>query len=950
MPSNQPKAKKAGVSTAPDSGSRIKISAAGVKAAKIADVGKNTARSPNPRKMERISMPLTFYWLEEEAREFANNKYFPDALLSIFAFISVSIAFPFYPVVILIPLAIIIFFLSRLHPLAGLMALLFLTLPMYIYQAPLLALLYCLVFAVALIFGYKHYRTIIIAYTLVTLPFSYIGYFLEIPTFAVGLLYIGLKRAAMATAIAVVALPILALLTGLTIFAPIAYNTAGFSAAVGINQASLSSYFANSKPVPSLSELPGAFEGSFATFIGDAGKITSALYMGAYAFVYNIELIGVQLVLWLVMAFAITNHVIKSRSAFKGSQSSLFALGILAGYFLLTFVLHLAFDIYMLLGFAVAPLLLVFLELNEIDVVRALDVMKRDFLGTFGEAFEDLTTGAKETLNDIGNYEHTKEELQEAILQPIEHKGIAGAYKIKPAKGILLFGPPGTGKTMLMRALANEVRARFFYVKSSSILSPRMGESSQALSKIFDRVRTHTPAILFFDEIDGIARRRDALGGNTDTELLSTLLSEMDGFQKIEGVVIVGATNVPQLIDKSIMRPGRFDRIVYMPLPDRNGRKAIFEHYSKLYPMATLDLDKLAESSSRFSGADIANVCRETATHVGNEALKNSKALKIETEDLLEVIRGTKPSTSFAQMEEYDQFRTDYERRLNSEPEEVQKDRLTLKDVIGMNSAKKALNEALGIPLQHPELMKDYDLKSVSGILLYGPPGCGKTMLMNAIANDMESVKLISISGADLGKEGYENAVKIMKENFFRAKENAPSVLFIDEIDSLVPDRENASELGIRRTAEFLREFDEAKKTDYVVIVGATNRPDAIDPALLRPGRMDKLIYASPPDAGSREELFRMYLKKTQVEKDLDYAALARASNGFTGADIANVCREAKMQALEETLNVGNSKNADSERKINTSRVRDIIKSTTPSAPDRVMGRYLAFEDSHARQ
>ncbi len=942
MPAKRPAGSGRGEDS--DESNRISISASAI----VGKQGQNAVIAKAVKK-ERIAVPLTFYWFVEAAREFANNKYFPDSLLSVFAFISIAIAFPFYPIVVLVPLAVIVFFLARLHPLAGLMALLFLTLPMYLYQAPLLALLYIIALSVALIFGYRHYRTIIVAYTLLALPFSVLGYFLEIPVFVISILYIGTKRGAIAVSIAMMALPVVAALTTISLSAPMVFNTVGFAAATGISSSPMSAYLIGGKPLPTLSGFPGAFAGSLMMFINSASYVTQALYLSVLAIDYNIALLAVQLVLWLVVTFAIASHVIRSRSLFKGSQSSLFTLAILAGYAVMSYAMSTGIDVYALAGFAIAPLLLVFLELNEVDVIRALDVMKKDFLGTFGDAFEDLTTGTRETLRDIGNYEHTKEELQEAILQPIEHKEIAGAYRIRPAKGILLFGPPGTGKTLIMRALANEVRARFFYVKSSSILSPQLGASSAALSKIFDRVKAHTPAVLFFDEIDGIARRRDAFSGSVDPELLSTLLSEMDGFQKIEGVVIVGATNVPNLIDQSLMRPGRFDRIVYMPLPDKSGRKEIFRHYAKMYPMSSdINLDMLAESTGRFSGADIANVCRETATHIGGEALKNSKALKITTDDLLDVIKGTKPSTTFAQLEEYDEFKTDYERRLGQEELKSEEKKLAIDDVIGMDKAKKALKEAIEIPLQHPELMKDYDLEMVSGVLMYGPPGCGKTMLMQAIADEMSGVHMIKVSGADLSKEGYDSAVKKLKEYFFRAKENAPSIMFVDEIDSLTPDRDTASELGTRLTAEFLREFDEAKKTRGVLIVGATNRPEAVDSALIRPGRLDKLIYAEPPDSSGREELFRRYLKKSQVAPDIDYAKLGSAAKGFTGADIANVCREAKIQTLEETVEHGKDK--ASEERIDTEEMLGIIKGTTPSALAQVIGRYAAFEAAHERR
>ena len=902
------------------------------------------------RRKQAISTPLTYYWLKETLKEFASNKYFPDSILVLFALVSVCIAFPFYPIYVIIVLAVIAFLLTRFHPLAGLMALLFISLPPLIFQAPLLALLYVLFLTFSLVFGYKHYRFITLAFALIALPFSFLGFFLEIPALVIGILYIGLKRGALAVAVAIVVLPVLATLTNLPLAAPIAYNVAGFAKIVGAS--TLSPYLSGFKAVPALGALPSAFGQSFISFLSLPAQIPYLLYLCALALTLNLTTVAVQLAVWLVTVFAMVSFAIKSRSGFKGSGASLLSFIILGVYFGLTLLTGQAFSNYVVLGFVITPLALFLLEINGIDIVRALDVMKQDFISTFGDAFEDLTSGTHETLDDIGNYEQTKEELREAILAPIEHKGVAGAYNIKPTKGILLFGPPGTGKTLMMRALSNEIRARFFYVKSSSILSSAYGESSQMLSKIFTTARAHPPALLFFDELDGIARRRDASNSEGGVQLLSTLLSEMDGFQKIEGVVIVGATNVPNLIDPSIMRPGRFDRVIYMPLPDEAGRVAIFKHYAKVYPLSSdIDYDKLANLTARFSGADIANICRETATKVSAEAIKHSHVLKIDVDDLIPVIKATKPSTSYAQLEEYETFRLDYERRLNGEPAEVHDKPFNLDAVVGLADAKKALHEAITIPLTHPELMKEYDIHGISGILLFGPPGTGKTMLINAVANTIEGLTLISVSGADLVKEGYETALTKLKESFFRAKENTPSILFIDEIDSLVPSRENSSEGMVQLTAEFLRAFDAAKQSQGIVIVGSTNRPDAIDSAVIRPGRMDKLIYAGPPDREAREKLFRLNLVKCPVEEGLDYSKIAAATDNYTGADIANICREAKTQALENSIDekASDDPSAPSAKPIGTADLLKIIKNSKPSAPPSVIGRYLAFLSEHGR-
>ena len=894
-------------------------------------------------KKESIYIPITFYWFKELLREFANNKYFPDAVLSFFALLSIAITFPFYPIIVIIPLLVITFLLARLHPLAGLMALLFIAFPMFMYQAPLLAWFYAFFLTIALIFGFKHYRAIIFAFTLVVLPFSPIGYFIEIPVLVIGILYIGLKRALIATTIAVVAIPVIAALSGTTIFAPIAYNVAGFRSVSGASAAF--QLMTPGKQISSIDNFASNTVEGILGFFSASAYITKGIYLSITALAYGLIYIIIQLVTWLIVVFSISIYVMKHRSVYKGSESSLYGFIILIVYIILNYSINSPFPIVIIAGFILAPISLLILEFNDIDIVRVLDVMKRDFLSTFGESYEDLAYTVKETLDDIGNYEETKNELKEAILQPIEHKGVAKAYNVKPSRGILLFGPPGTGKTMLMRAISKEIRARFIYVKSSEILSANVGDSSKALSKLFQSAREHIPTVLFFDEIDGISGRRTALDNEATKELLSDLLSEMDGFQKIEGVVIVGSTNMPNLIDTALLRPGRFDKIIYMPLPDKNGRIEIFKKYAKKYPTSkSLDYEKLASLTNRFSGADISTIFSETAEKVASEAIASSAAVKIQTSDLIKVISMIKPSTSLSQLEIYEQFKIDYERRLNPEKTE-EKISVTLDDVVNILDAKKALDEAIRIPLEHPNLVKSYGIKNITGILLYGPPGCGKTMLMKAISNEYKDIKLIKLMGSDLSKEGYDTAVNKIKETFFRAKENAPSVIFIDEIDSLVPERSNTSEIGIKITSEFLREFEELKESEGVVLVGATNRPEAIDTALIRPGRLDKLIYVKPPDKTARIELFKKNLIDSKIIEDIDLDAIAVASRGYTGAEIVEICREAKMQALEKTIDKNDidEETAD-EEKITQEQLISLINSTKPQASKLILSKYELFD------
>jgi len=908
------------------------------------DISFKKAQQEEPVRHSHTAIPISLYWLKDVLRQFFGHKNFPDALAVIFAVMSVAIAFPFFPLVILVPLLAVTFALTLLSPLAGLMAMLFETLPMFIYQAPLLAWMLTIFVSISLFLGHKHYRTITFIYAMIMLPLSYVGYILEIPAFIIGSLYIGFRRSVMATIIILLLVVVLSGMTGIQNSAPIVYNAPGANAAIAGGLAGLMS---PAKPALGLGQFSSGFASAIANFFSFA--VASHIFNGfdivLSAISYQFELTFIQIVVWLLVIFAMTNYVIKTRSNFKGTEASFFCFAILAAYFAIGYITGNIPSKISIIGFAITPIAIFVLEFNGVEVVKALEVMKQDFLGKFGEAFQDLTAGTKETLNDVANYDETKKELREAILAPIEHREIAGAYNVKPAKGILLFGPPGTGKTLLMRALSNEIRAKFFYVKTSAILSPFTGESAQTLSKIFATARKNAPAVLFFDEIDGIAAKREKQDSDSSRQLLSTLLGEMDGFEKIDGVVIVGSTNAPNLVDESILRPGRFDKIIYMPLPDKAGRAKIFGYYLGKLPCGVgLNYSKLAEASGRFTGADIKNICNEVARQVAEDAVRQKKVLEITQGDVMHVIKATKPSISGASIDRYEKFKIDYERRAHPELKSKDSEQVELSDVIGLEDAKKALYEAVEIPIMHPNLVKKYDVHNIKGILMFGPPGVGKTMLMKAVTNEIEDVKLIILSGSDIAKNGIENALNEISEAFNRARDNAPCIIFIDEIDSLLPSRNDSSEFAVHMTSEFLQQLDGIKTSSGVVLVGSTNRPDKIDAAVLRPGRIDKFIFVPPPNANDRARIFEENLKKSPIAGKIDYNELANETEGYTGADIVNICRQVKLNALEE--NISTSK----EQHIHMDEIISAIHAVKPSAPSDTLGGYVNFISLHGER
>lgn len=882
--------------------------------------------------------PLYVYGFKDAIKSIVSEQHFPDALATTFTLISVATALPFYPDSALVILLIATFLLSILHPLFGLAFLLFETLPIYMYQVPMIAWLFIIFMGASLFLGYKHYRTITFVYMLIALHFSYFGSILVVPAFVLTILSVGFKRAAI-TAFVVISVVVMSSgITGVQNSGIVVYNvSSAFSAA---QNKSYAQFLVPSKPQLSLGSFLSGFPMGVSQFLGYgvSNQIIPALFFAFTPLYYHTPLVILQIIIWIFVAFAMSNHAVMSRSKYKGAEASLFSIFIPVSYILISYLIKAPFSLIPLYGFVAIPLVLLFLEFNDVTVVRALEVMKQDFRGRFGEVFEDLTPGTRETLEDVADYEETKKELKEAVLAPIEHRELAGAYNIKPAKGILLFGPPGTGKTFVMRALANEIRAGFFYVKTSQLLSPYPGVSAQSISRIFSTAKKHAPAILFFDEIDSIAGNREIAESDTEKQILSTLLSEMDGFQRIEGVVIVGATNIPQALDPSIMRPGRFDKIIYMPLPDPVGRKLIFKYYLKNLPVnEDLDYNKLVELTSRYSGADIKGLCEEVARTVAEEASRRNKVLQISTSDFVALIKSRKPSTTLAQVDEYNQFKMKYERRTHQELREEESEKIKLDDVVGLDDAKKALYEAVVVPILHPELVKKYDVGSINGVLLFGPPGTGKTTLIRAVANELSDIKVITLSGAEISKRGIEMAMKTIKDAFNDAKENAPAIIFVDEIDTVVPARDTASEFGAQLTGEFLQELDTVKDQYNIVMVATTNRPDALDPALLRAGRIDKIIYTGPPNQQSRAKIFELNLKKAPLSSGIDYNKLAEITQGYTGADIANICRQVKMEGLEKSLG------GEKDYRITTDDLIAIIKNTKPSAPSFTIGRYLTF-------
>ncbi|MEM0091037.1 MAG: AAA family ATPase [Saccharolobus sp.] len=548
----------------------------------------------------------------------------------------------------------------------------------------------------------------------------------------------------------------------------------------------------------------------------------------------------------------------------------------------------------------------------------------------------------KITWNDIGGYEDVKKEIREYIELPLKNKDVAIKYGLRPPKGILLFGPPGCGKTLMMRALANETKLNFIYVNISDIMSKWYGESEARLRELFNNARKNSPCILFFDEIDTIGVKRESHTGDSVTpRLLSLMLSEIDGLHSDDGVIIVGSTNVPQLLDKALLRAGRFDKMIYLGSPDKAARKQILEIHCRGKPLANdVDFDKIAEMTERYSGADLANLCQEAARKVAAEAIEKGVDRKITMNDFIELIKKYKPSITLQMIEDYEKFRLDFERSVRKGEEENElEEKLTLDDIGGYNEIKTELREILELQLQHYKLLEQLKVPPIRGILLYGPPGVGKTMMAKALAKTLK-VKLIPLSGAEIMYKGYEGAIAAIKEVFNRARENKPAIILLDELDAIASKRnyKNSSEAS-KIVNQILTEMDGIRSLKEVVVLGTTNRLKAIDPALLRPGRFDKIIHMPLPNKEERLDILRKYIGSEECEK-VNCKEISEQTEGYSGADLAALAREAKMRVLKSILR------GENERTLTREDLIEALKKIHPSVKKR-LSKYSSATSHH---
>ncbi|MCW4045478.1 MAG: CDC48 family AAA ATPase [Candidatus Bathyarchaeota archaeon] len=510
------------------------------------------------------------------------------------------------------------------------------------------------------------------------------------------------------------------------------------------------------------------------------------------------------------------------------------------------------------------------------------------------------------TYEDIGGLHEEIQRVREMVELPLRHPELFQRLGIEPPKGVLLHGPPGCGKTLLARAVANESEANFYSINGPEIMSKFYGESEARLREIFQQAQQNAPSIIFIDELDAIAPKREEVTGEVERRVVAQLLALMDGLSGRGNVIVIGATNRPGALDPALRRPGRFDREIEIGVPDKKGRLEVLQIHTRGMPLAPLvaenkenqgvNLERLADMTHGYTGADLSALCRETAMKALRRYLPQ---INLEEERI--------PPAVLEKMEiQMNDFVDAYKEVTPTAMREVYIEVATVhwSDIGGLDSVKQHLKEAVEWPMKQPEIFKRLGIKPPKGILLYGPPGCGKTLLARAVATESEA-NFISVKGPEVFSKWVGESEKAIREVFRKARMAAPTVIFFDEMDSLTPTRGSGmGDSGVteRVISQLLTEMDGILTLHDIVVIAATNRPNLIDPAVMRPGRFDRLIYVPEPDEQSRLQIFKLYTKDMPLSKDVDLNQLAAATKYYSGADIESLCREAAMHALRRDV------------------------------------------------
>ncbi len=533
---------------------------------------------------------------------------------------------------------------------------------------------------------------------------------------------------------------------------------------------------------------------------------------------------------------------------------------------------------------------------------------------------------------DIGGLKDEINRVREMIELPMKHPELFEKVGIAPPKGVLLYGPSGTGKTLLAKAVASETNAHFILINGPEIMNKYYGQSEENLRNIFQEAEKNAPSIIFIDEIDSIAPKREETRGEVERRVVAQLLALMDGLVARGNVVVIAATNRQDALDPALRRPGRFDREIEIGVPDREGRREILQIHTRAMPIEKDEkdkiLDEMASVTHGYVGADLEALAREAAMTALKRILPEIdlekeeipahvlESLRVKRDDFVEALKDIEPSALREVL--------------------IEIPTVVWEDIGGLKEVKQKLIEAVEWPLKYPEAFKKMGIRTPKGILLYGPPGCGKTLLAKAAANESEA-NFISIKGPAVLSKWVGESEKRIREIFKKARQTSPTIIFFDELDAVAPRRGVYTGSHVTETVlnQILTEIDGMEALENVIVIGATNRADMLDPALLRPGRFDFLIFVSSPDKEARLETFKIHTKDMPL-KDVDLTELAKKTSGYTGADIEGLCREAGMFSLRENIKGGF---------VTQEHFEKALKKVKPSLPREEAERYKRIQE-----
>jgi transitional endoplasmic reticulum ATPase len=559
-----------------------------------------------------------------------------------------------------------------------------------------------------------------------------------------------------------------------------------------------------------------------------------------------------------------------------------------------------------------------------VKVTNDTDIVIKD------EAIDDVDVGQSEgiTYEDIGGIGQQLQKVREMIELPLKHPELFRRLGIDPPKGVLLHGPPGTGKTMIAKAVATEVNAHFKSINGPEIISKYYGESEKQLREIFDEAAENAPAIIFIDEIDSICPKREEVSGEVERRVVAQMLTLMDGMEGRDNVVVIGATNRRDALDPALRRPGRFDREIEIGVPDREGRSEIMDVHTRQMPISDdFELEWVLDNTYGFVGADLAALARESAMKALRRYLPEMdleeetippevlEKMEVRMDDFREAIKDIEPSA----------LREIY----------VEIPKVTWGEVGGLEEVKDRLKESVEWPLTKPELFKHFGIKPPRGIVLFGAPGTGKTLLAKAIANEAKA-NFISIKGPEMISKWVGESERAVREIFKKAKQSAPAIIFLDEFESIASRRSSSgtegSDVSNRVVNQLLASMDGVDSLDGVIVVAATNRPEMLDPALMRSGRFERVLHVPPPDAGARETIFNIHSQGMPLSK-FSLKDIIGGLDGFTGADIESVCREAALICMRAN-----------KKKVTKAHFEEAIKRVRPTVTPEMLAYYQKME------